>query len=78
MTVFSRLFFHDIFSYFFQDICEIFFDRNDIFFLHSSYFTAYLGQQENTEVLASNNKIDASLVLDLIKQNRELQQQLKY
>jgi len=33
-------------------------------------------QQENTEVLASNNKIDASLVLDLIKQNRELQQQL--
>ena len=38
----------------------------------------YIGQQENTEVLASNNKIDASLVLDLIKQNRELQQQLKY
>ncbi len=33
-------------------------------------------QQENTEVLAINNKIDASLVLDLIKQNRELQQQL--
>ena len=33
-------------------------------------------QQENTEVLTSNNKIDASLVLDLIKQNRELQQQL--
>ena len=32
--------------------------------------------QENTEVLAINNKIDASLVLDLIKQNRELQQQL--
>jgi len=33
-------------------------------------------QQENTEVLAINNKIDASLVLDLIKQNRELQEQL--